>query len=31
MMNGYAGYQQEGSQLVKNQWPYQEAKNYGDW
>lgn len=31
MMNGYTAYQQEASQLVKNHWPYQEAKNYSDW
>jgi hypothetical protein len=31
MMNGYPGYQQEASQLIKSQWPYLEAKNYSDW
>jgi hypothetical protein len=31
MMNGYSGFGQEASQLVKNQWPYHEAKNYNDW
>ena len=30
-MNGYSGLQQEASQALKTQWPYQEAKNYNDW